>query len=278
VGEAAVILVVGDVMDDLVVRPLEPIAAGSDTPAEMERHPGGSGANTAAWLGALGAPVRFAGRVGLADLRRHASALERYGVDARLSGDPRTQTGRIVVLTHDRSMFTDRGANLALGPEDLGDELLDGITHIHVSGYSLLQEPARGAVLGLVGRAGRPWSVDPNSAAFVRDTPFLAWTAGATICFPNEDEARVLGAAVDDAYEVLVCKRGSRGALVQRRGAKPVEVPAEPVEAIDPTGAGDAFAAGYLAALARGEDDAGCARAGVKAAAQAIARPGARPA
>jgi sugar/nucleoside kinase (ribokinase family) len=275
------ILVVGDVMDDLVVRPLGPIVARSDTPAEMERHPGGSGANTAAWLGSLGAPVRFAGRVGLADLRRHAAALGRYGVDARLSGDPRTQTGRIVVLTHDRSMFTDRGANLALGSDDLGDELLDGITHIHVSGYALLQEPTRSAVLDLVRRAGLPWSVDPGSSAFVRDTPFLEWTAGATICFPNEDEVLVLGDAVDaavaDVYEVLVLKRGSRGARVRRRGAEPVDVPAEPAAPVDPTGAGDAFAAGFLAAVLRGEDDAGCARAGVKAAAEAISRPGARP-
>jgi sugar/nucleoside kinase (ribokinase family) len=255
--------------------------ARSDTPAEMERHPGGSGANTAAWLGSLGAPVRFAGRVGLAALRRHAAALERYGVDARLSGDPRTQTGRIVVLTHDRSMFTDRGANLALGSDDLGDELLDGITHIHVSGYALLQEPTRSAVLDLVRRAGLPWSVDPGSSAFVRDTPFLEWTAGATICFPNEDEVLVLGDAVDaavaDVYEVLVLKRGSRGARVRRRGAEPVDVPAEPAAPVDPTGAGDAFAAGFLAAVLRGEDDAGCARAGVKAAAEAISRPGARP-
>ena len=271
------ILVVGDVMDDLVVRPLGPIIARSDTPAQMERHPGGSGANTAAWLGALGAPVRFAGRVGLADLRRHATALERHGVDARLSGDPRTQTGRIVVLTHDRSMFTDRGANLAMGPEDLGDELLDGVTHVHVSGYALLEQRTRDAVLGLVGRAGLPWSVDPASAAFVRDRPFLQWTVGASICFPNEDEAIVLQDGLDDAYEVLVLKRGSRGARVQRRGAEPIEVPAEPAEPVDSTGAGDAFAAGYLAALVRGEDDAGCARAGVKAAAEAISRPGARP-
>jgi sugar/nucleoside kinase (ribokinase family) len=272
-----VILVVGDVMDDLVVRPLGPIVNRSDTPAEIERHPGGSGANTAAWLGALGAPVRFVGRVGVADLRRHAATLERYGVDARLSGDPRKETGRIVVLTHDRSMFTDRGANLALGREDFGDDLLDGVRHIHVSGYALIEEPTRSALLDLVRGAGLPWSVDPGSSAFIRDTPFLAWTAGATICFPNEDEALVLGEALDDAYEIVVLKRGSRGARVRRRGAEPVEVPAEPAERIDSTGAGDAFAAGYLAALVRGEDDAGCARGGVKAAAEAISRPGARP-
>jgi sugar/nucleoside kinase (ribokinase family) len=74
-----------------------------------------------------------------------------------------------------------------------------------------------------------------------------------------------------------VLKRGSRGARVRRRGAEPVEVPAEPAAPVDPTGAGDAFAAGFLAAVLRGEDDAGCARAGVKAAAEAISRPGARP-
>ena len=84
-GGALVILVVGDVMDDLIVRPLGPLMPRSDTPAHMERHPGGSGANTAAWLGALGAEVRFAGRVGAADLRRHARALETCGVDARLA-------------------------------------------------------------------------------------------------------------------------------------------------------------------------------------------------
>jgi sugar/nucleoside kinase (ribokinase family) len=275
--EPAMILVIGDVMDDLVVRPLGRIVARSDTPADMERHPGGSGANTAAWLGHLGAAVRFAGRVGLADLRRHASALERCGVDARLIGDSRISTGRIVVLTHDRSMFTDRGANLALGPEDLPDELLDDVTFIHVSGYALLEKVTRTAVLDLVRRSRLPWSVDPASAAFVRDTGFLSWTAGATICFPNEDEADVLEEGLLDAYEVLVLKRGRRGARVLRRGAEPVDVPVQAVTEIDPTGAGDAFAAGYLAAMMAGGDDRACAAAGLAAAAQAVGRSGARP-
>jgi sugar/nucleoside kinase (ribokinase family) len=271
------ILVVGDVMDDLVVRPLGPLVPRSDTPAHMERHPGGSGANTAAWLGALGAEVRFAGRVGLADLRRHARALEACGVDARLAGDAGTPTGSIVVLAHDRSMFTDRGANLALCRDDLPDDLLEGVEHVHVSGYSLLEEGPRSAVLELVARAGVPWSVDPASHAFVADTPFLEWTAGAGVCFPNEDEARVLGDGLADAYEVVVLKRGREGVRVLRRGAQPIDVPATIAAAVDQTGVGDAFAAGYLAALVRGEDDATCARAAVRAATEAVGRPGARP-
>ncbi len=272
------ILVVGDVMDDLVVRALGPLVARSDTPARMERHPGGSGANTAAWLGALGAPVRFAGRVGLADLRRHATALERCGVDARLVGDGPTPTGSIVVLAHDRSMFTDRGANLRLAPEDLPDALLEGVEHVHVSGYALFEEGPRGAVLDLVARAGVPWSVDPASSAFAAGTPFLQWTAGAAVCFPNEDEADVLGDGLADAFDVLVLKRGAEGVRVLRRGAAAIDVPAAPAAVVDLTGAGDACAAGFLAARLRGEDDEACARAAVAAAADAIGRPGARPA
>jgi sugar/nucleoside kinase (ribokinase family) len=271
------ILVVGDVMDDLVVQPRAPLAPRSDTPSRMERHAGGSGANTAAWLGALGAPVRFVGRVGMADLRRHATALEHLGVEARLAGDAQRPTGTVVVLTHDRSMFTDRGAGAALGPEDLPDAVLDGVTHLHVSGYSLVEERPRGAVLDLVARAGLPWSVDPSSSAFIAGTPFAEWTAGATLCLPNEDEAEVLGDAIAGAYELLALKRGPLGARVLRRGAEPIDVPAVEVECVDPTGAGDAFAAGFLAALVRGEDDEACAHSAVAAAARAISQPGARP-
>ena len=72
-------------------------------------------------------------------------------------------------------------------------------------------------------------------------------------------------------------KRGREGVRVLRRGADPVDVPAATAAAVDQTGAGDAFAAGYLAALVRGEDDAACARAAVRAATEAVGRPG-RPA
>ena len=131
------ILVVGDVIDDIVVRPLEPVAPATDTRSAIVPRPGGSGANTAAWLGALRAPVRFAGRVGAADVGRHADALAAHGVDARLAADDEAPTGSIVVLAHDRTMFTARGANATLSAADLPDDLLDGVNHIHVSGYAL---------------------------------------------------------------------------------------------------------------------------------------------
>jgi sugar/nucleoside kinase (ribokinase family) len=269
------ILVVGDVADDVVVRALEPLAQGTDTRAAIATRPGGSAANTAAWLGALGARVRFAGRVGAADAERHAAALAACGVDARLGADDDAPTGRSVVLAHDRSMFTDRGANARLDDADLGDELLQDVAHVHVSGYALVDAGPRAAVLALVRRAGVPWSVDPGSAAWLRGTPFARWTAGAALCLPNDDEAAVLGD--DAAFELVVRKRGALGARVERRGAEPVDVPAAPARVVDLTGAGDAFAAGLLAARLNGADDLASARAAVAAAARALETVGGRP-
>ena len=243
------ILVVGDVIDDVVVRPLEPVAPGADTRSEIVPRPGGSGANTAAWLGALGAPVRFVGRVGAADAARHAAALVEHGVDARLAGDAEAPTGSIVVLAHDRTMFTARGANANLCAADLSPELLDGVAWIHVSGYALFEPGPRDAVLAYVRGAGLPWSVDPASASWLRDADFLAWTAGAALCLANEDEAAVLGDALASAYPEVVVKRGAAGATLL--GGE--SVPAAAAEVVDLTGAGDAFAAGFLAAQQRGE-------------------------
>ena len=258
------ILVVGDVMDDLVVRPLGPLVPRSDTPAHMERHPGGSGANTAAWLGVLGAEVRFAGRVGLADLRRHARALEalrrrRAPGGRRPHADRQHRRPRPRPLDVHRPRGQPRPRRATTCPTTCSR----ASTTCTSRATRCWRRARASAVLDLVARAGVPWSVDPASHAFVADTPFLEWTAGASVCFPNEDEARVLGDGLADAYEVVVLKRGREGVRVLRRGAEPVDVPAATAAAVDQTGAGDAFAAGYLAALVRGEDDAACARAAV---------------
>ena len=268
---ARVILVVGDVIDDIVVRPLDAVAPATDTRSEIVACPGGSGANTAAWLGALGSPVRFVGRVGAADADRHTDALAASGVDARLAADPDAPTGSIVVLAHDRTMFTARGANASLAAADLPAELLDGVAHVHVSGYALFEPGPRAAVLELVGRAGLPWSVDPASASWLRDADFLAWTAGASLCLANEDEAAVLGDDLADAYPEVVVKRGAAGATLL--GGE--SVPAAPADVVDLTGAGDAFAAGFLAAQLRGDDRLALATA---TAARALAVTGGRPA
>jgi sugar/nucleoside kinase (ribokinase family) len=111
----------------------------------MERHPGGSGANTAAWLGVLGAEGALRRRVGLADLRRHARALEACGVEARLAGDASTPDRQ-----HRRPRARPLDVHRPRGQprpraDDLPDDLPDDVEHVHVSGYSLLEEGPRAA-------------------------------------------------------------------------------------------------------------------------------------
>jgi sugar/nucleoside kinase (ribokinase family) len=270
------IVVVGDVIDDVIVRPKGPIAVDTDTPSEIVRRPGGSGANVAAWLAHLGAPVRFAGRVG-------AGGHELPGVDARLAVDPERPTGAIVVLVEGghRTMLTDRGANEALCADDLPPSLLDGAALLHVSGYTLFAPGPRAAALALMATAREreiPISVDCASAAFLRDAPaFADWIRDADVCFANEDEAAVLGEAAL-RQNLVVIKRGGAGTTVRSsKGSDPFEMPAIPAEVVDPTGAGDAFCAGFLARHVAGDDVEACARAGLAAAAEAIARAGGRP-
>ena len=174
-------------------------------------------------------------------------------------------------------MFTDRGANVALGRDDLPDDLLEGVDHVHVSGYSLLEPGPRDAVLDLVARAGVPWSVDPASSAFVADTPFLAVDRRRRRLLPQRGRGRRAGRRHDRRLRGRRAQARARGRARPARGARAVDVPATTVAAVDQTGAGDAFAAGYLAALVEGQDDDACARAAVRAATEAVGRPGARP-
>lgn len=288
------VLVVGDVINDVVVRPDGVPIADTDTPAAVEAVPGGSGANQAAWLAALGVATRLAARAGATDAHLHRAALLAAGVDVRLGEDPDLPTGSIVILVDadgNRTMFTDRGANRALATRDLGDELLDAMTHLHVSGYALLESEPRAAVARLwnaAGAAGLTRSADPGSAGFLSTLGpdvFLAAVDGADLLFPNRAEARLL-AGTDDAHRaalqlansfpLIVLKEGKDGVLLAV-GGDVQRVPARPVTVADPTGSGDAFAAGFLAAWLAGAGQQAAAAAGVDAATRALQHVGGRP-
>lgn len=293
----SVAIVVGDVMNDVVVRALGPAEVGSDTDSEIRWSPGGSGANLAAWLAHLGVPVRFYGRAGAADVQEHVAALRRWGVDAHLAADPELPTGNIVVLVArdgERSMFTDRGANRRLGAGDLPRDL-DGVALLHVSGYTLFASPGRGAARRLMADAVRrsiPLSCDPSSESYLRRMgceEFLSLTAGVGTIFPNAPEARVLAertGRLDDEeaaqsltahYPTVVVKLGHRGALLARRDEAPVHVAASAAEVVDTTGAGDAFSAGFLAATLGGASPLDAVRGGLEASALAVGHLGGRP-
>ncbi len=262
-------LVIGDVMTDIIVRPEGPIARGSDRRAAIAVQPGGSAANQAAWLASFNVRVDFVARVGAADLERESARFEAIGVAPHLVGDPIRETGRLIALIDpdgERSFLTDRGANDALEARDIPDALIASASHISLSGYSFFAPSPRAAVFDIMRRAaGKPVSVDPASAEFLREVGpenFLAWTKGATILFPNEEEAAVLAGSTDPEtqcarlaalYPLVVIKRGAAGAEAAE-GARRWRLAAAKTEPVDTTGAGDAFVAAFLAARLSGAD------------------------
>src|SRR5437764_12490457 len=187
------VVVVGDLMTDTVAHAALPLAKGSDTPATVTMHGGGSGANIAAWLAVDGAEVAFVGRRG-ADIagRNRDMELMGYGVDARLVMDPERPTGMCVVMvTHkgDHTMLSDPGANAVLSPDDLPKDLFTPGCHLHVSGYTLLNEgsrPAGIAAMDHAAHAGMTVSVDGGPAPPLARTGadhFLDLTRSGTLSF-----------------------------------------------------------------------------------------------
>lgn len=289
------ILVVGDVIDDIIVRPRGPIRHDTDTPASIERRPGGSAANTAAWLGSIGADVHFFGRLGSADVSRHAAELERFGVQTHLDGDDEHPTGTIVILVEgeSRTMLTDRGANVVFNLDSVPDDLIAVANYVHFTGHTIIDEPKREAVVRLIARArahGAIVSVDPATAGFITDfgvSDFIRLCDGVDILRPNEDEACVLAGVTDVAiatekltehFPLVITTCGGKGVLVAERGKPIVHVRVEPVAVVDPTGAGDSFNAGVLAALANGANPVEAAENGARVAAGGLLTVGGRPA
>lgn len=292
------VVVVGDLMTDTVAHATAPLARGSDTPALVSMHGGGSGANVAAWLAVDGAEVAFVGRRG-ADIagRNRDMELMGYGVDARLVMDPDRPTGTcVVMITHkgDHTMLSDPGANSALSPDDLPQDLFTPGSHLHISGYTLLNPGSRNAVLAALDhaqRSGMTISVDGASSAPLSRLgaePFLQLTNGATLLFVNPDQGKVLTGRDDPGqaarvlnawYPQVVMKLGADGAMMYAGGRpEPVRVGAAPVESIvDSTGAGDAFIAGFLPPWLDKKPAGEALASGCRLAASALTLVGARP-
>jgi sugar/nucleoside kinase (ribokinase family) len=289
------VVVVGDVCTDVVALLTGTPAPDSDRPAAITTRGGGAGANVAAHLAALGTPVVLAGCVGDdlpgQALRRELAA---GGVALALRTVPGAATGTIISLVEpdgERSMIADRGANLALRPGDVPAPVRGG--HLHLSGYTLLDDGPRAAGLAALAaarEAGCTVSVDPASTgplAAAGVDRWLADTAAATLLLPNAAEARLLTGCADPAdaartlarrHPVVVVSLGAEGAL-WAAGELLLHRPAHPADVVDTTGAGDAFTAGVLSvwtAAGGRPDPAEALEAGLRRAAGVVGQPGAR--
>ncbi len=299
------ILVIGDVVTDIVAVHRGPLAAGSDTTARISITSGGSAANTAAWLAYAGASVHFLGVVGV-DPAGEDRVAELANTGVRTScveGTRSAPTGSVIVLADgsERTMISDRGANLELRPSHVDDALarLPDVRHVHLSGYTLLDAGSRAAGLRALEAAatrGLSTSVDAASAAPLRRVSadaFLNWVDGVDLLLANLDEAHVLStmdetaARSPAALAEAITRRdvGPREAVVKlgRDGAVWVrpdgiaQAEAVPTTPVDTTGAGDAFAAGLLAARLAGMQVEDALAAAVRLGAQAVAVVGGRP-
>jgi sugar/nucleoside kinase (ribokinase family) len=264
----------GDLLLDVIIRLDGPIAEDTDTYGRTRVGPGGQAANVAAWIAELGESARFVGkraRDPAGRLLRDELVRRRVEVAGPEVPDG---TGTVVSIADAegrRTMLTDRGVAAALSAEELDHAWFEGCSILHLPAYSLVRSPIGDAALHaaeLARGAGAQISVDLSSTTAIRALGVgrfasLLERLAPDVLFANEDEAALLPL---DA-PVVVTKLGARGCrLEDADGVR--ELPAHETEVVDTTGAGDAFAAGFLV---------GGADVALAASARCVATMGAMP-
>ncbi|MEP1124203.1 MAG: PfkB family carbohydrate kinase [Ilumatobacter sp.] len=294
----AQLLCIGDLNADVTVGAGDQIAPGSDTQGVVALAAGGSAANVAAGAAAAGVATRFVGVVG-DDLlgRLLVDELAGHGVEVRpivRRGAASRAIAALISSTGERSMVSDLSSATVLRVSDVDPQWFEGVDWLHLTAYSWFPDGGDDLLARLCGLAherGIGWSIDPSSAQMLRASRSVqaALTAfdRAAVMFPSLDEAAALSGVDDptesatrllDVAETVVVTCGADGAVVASRFRPPFAVAAIDVgvDVVNTLGAGDAFAAGFIAARLAGSTDEACASSGLRAAAAAVARPTAR--
>lgn len=256
--------------------------------------PGGSAANTAAGVAALGGSSVFCGKVGK-DL--HGDAYEQKsaecGVCTRIGRHPFNMTGHaITFITPDRerTFATHLGAAVHIGKEDIIEDDIAKSRIVHIEGYQLEDKSLREIALNAMASAKKHRtlvSIDLADPGLVRrnlaDIRMIV-KENADIVFANEKEAEEFSGMKDEnaALDFIsgMCgtaavKLGARGSLIKKDG-RTFRIEAVKTKAVDTTGAGDMYAAGFLFGIAKGFSIERCGRIGSWAAAKVVGKIGAR--
>ena len=291
------VLCIGDVMLDVIARikvSPQKINFGSDTASRISTSSGGAAGNVAAWLTRTDARSTIVSHVG--DDPAGAAIVAEFDALGVSHGDlviPGETSGVVVVLVDssgERTMFPDKGANSRLTVTDLPD--LGSFQAVYISGYALLNPLARDGVLAMIEKIkadGLPIYFDPASVGSMKDVTdkeLHTWFSMMDILLLNEEESIYLTGSVDieraldyllDFSQVVVIKRGSAGAIAKARGFDSISLPAFAATVIDTTGAGDSFAAGFIASFSKNRDLTAALQAGAELAADCVAIVGGRP-
>jgi ribokinase len=270
-----VICTLGDLLLDVVVRLNGPVAEDTDTYGRTRVAPGGQAANVAAWVAALGGAARFVGKRAR-DPAGHilATALAERGVEV-VGPEVESGTGTVVSLADAagrRTMLTDRGVAPDLRADELDPSWLR-CDVLHLPAYSVVRSPVGEAAVvaaRLARDSGARVTVDLSGTSAIRELGAprlraLLGEVGPAVVFGNEDEIALVG---DVEAPVVVVKRGPRGCSLRHADGRSEDVAAVPTEVVDTTGAGDAFAAGFLV---------GGVRLALEAASRCVATVGAFP-
>lgn len=256
--------VIGDLVEDVVVWLPTALSYGTDTPSKIVRTRGGSASNVAVFA----AKAKTASSTNTAKFRSRLIAqvgsdllgnqlvatLETSGVDPCVVRSGRT--GSIVVIVSpggERTMLTDRAAATELNraPKNWHDD----VSILHLPAYSLFSEPLGEAARECIATAHEnniTVSIDASSASLIKTFGIakfrdLVAELNPKIFFCNTDEAEVLNLAAQPLeLEIVVIKAGASPTTLITRNAKSTIAVAPVGEIIDSTGAGDAFAAGFL--------------------------------
>jgi sugar/nucleoside kinase (ribokinase family) len=291
------VLCIGDVMLDVIARinvSPQKINFGSDTASRISTSSGGAAGNVAAWLTRTDARSTIVSHVG--DDPAGAAIVAEFDALGVSHGDlviPGETSGVVVVLVDssgERTMFPDKGANSRLVVEDLPD--LNSFQAVYISGYALLNPLARDGVLAMIEKIkedGLPIYFDPASVGAMKDVAdkeLHTWFSKMDVLLLNEEESIYLTGSVDieraldyllDFSQVVAIKRGSAGAIAKARGFDSISLPAVAATVVDTTGAGDSFAAGFIASFSKNRDLTAALQAGAELAADCVAIVGGRP-
>lgn len=227
-----------------------------------QRASGGSAANTIHGMSRLGVNTGFVGKVGQDELGKFfLEDMKQAGIDPHLFKS-QTDSGRAIALVSpdsERTFATFLGAAVELSPEDLTPQLFEGYQYLHLEGYLIQNHELMKRAFELAREKGLQVSLDLASFNVVEaNLDFLSTFVKehVDILFANEEEAQAFTgkepeAALDELAnlcKIAIVKVGKKGSFI-KRGREKHQIDPIPAQPVDTTGAGDAYAAGFLYGL-----------------------------